>query len=193
MESHERRTVLGQLESSETRLLELVSGLTSAQWNFRETPERWSIAENIEHLALFENFILSTIVRVLAEPAESEKKALVAGKESLVLGLPGTRHVKFIAREAARPVGRWPDPAESVNEFRKGRARTVAFVAGTQAELRDHFFPHVVWEDLDCYQWLILLGQHTYRHCLQIEEIKANLAYPLGKQFCAVTIGITRR
>lgn len=52
------------------------------------------------------------------------------------------------------------------------------FASETQAELREHFFPHIVFGDLDCYQWLLVLGQHGLRHALQIEEIKNDPAYP---------------
>ena len=65
MEAHERQVVIEQLASSEARLLELVEGLTPEQWRFRETPERWSIAENIEHCVVFERFILGTIEKAL--------------------------------------------------------------------------------------------------------------------------------
>jgi DinB superfamily len=183
MEPDERQLVLRQLAESEARLLELVHGLTPAQWNFRETPERWSIAENIEHVILLENFIIQKIAAVLEQPAEPGKKAMAAGKESLVLGLANARSVKFVARELARPIGRWPDTAELIGELRETRARTIAFASETfgsetQADLREHFFPHVAFGDLDCYQWLAVLGQHGFRHALQIEEIKADPAYP---------------
>jgi hypothetical protein len=183
MKSEERQLVLDQLAASEARLLELVDCLTPAQWNFRETPERWSIAENIEHVIVLENFIRQKIAEVLEQPAEPGKKAMAAGKESLALGVGRARSVKFIAREIARPTGRWPDTAELIGELRGTRARTIAFAADAfasepQAGLREHFFPHVAFGDLDCYQWLVVLGQHGFRHALQIEEIKADPAYP---------------
>jgi DinB superfamily len=176
---HERRLVLEQLASSEARLLELVDGLTPEQWGFRETPERWSIAENIEHCIVFERFILGMIAKALEGAAEPDKKAGAAGKEALVLGLAkGRSTTKFNAREVVRPVGRWPDTNELIAELQRTRAGTLAFAAETQAELRDHFFPHVAFGDLDCYQWLVVLGQHGARHALQIEEIMADSAYP---------------
>jgi hypothetical protein len=178
MESHERKLVLDQLASSEARLLNLVAGLTQQQWSFRETSERWSISENIEHVIVLENFITQTIAKVLEGPAQPEKKILAARKESLVLGVANSRSVKIKAREAARPVGRWPYPAELISEFRKTRAQTIAFARETQADLRNHFFPHVAFGDLDCYQWLVVLAQHGFRHALQIEEIKADAKYP---------------
>jgi hypothetical protein len=179
MGEHERRLVLEQLASSEARLLELVDGLTPEQWGFRETPERWSIAENIEHCILLERFILSAVVKALEGAAEPEKRAAVAEKEPLVLGLAkGRNTTKFKARAVTQPAGRWPDTMEMIAELRRTRAGTLAFAAETQAELRDHFFPHIAFGDLDCYQWLVVLGQHGARHALQIEEIMADPGYP---------------
>ena len=179
MEAHERQLVLDQLASGEARLLEVIDGLTPAQWRFRETPERWSIAENIEHLILFEHFITGVIAQKLTTSPEPEKKLHAADKEPLVLGLANTRNIKFNARAVNLPTGRWPDTAELIAELRKVRASTLVFAAETQANLRDHFFAHVAFGDLDCYQWLVLLGQHSVRHALQIEQIKADPAYPV--------------
>ena len=178
MEAHERQLVLDQLASGEARLLELVDGLTLAQWHFRETPDRWSIAENIEHLILFEHFIVGVIAQKLAAPPEPEKKVNAAAKEPLVLSLANARNIKFNSRAVNLPTGRWPDTTELIVELRKARASTVVFAAETQADLRDHFFAHVAFGDLDCYQWLVLLGQHSVRHALQIKQIKADPAYP---------------
>jgi DinB superfamily len=178
METRERQFVLEELTSSEARLLELVDGLTPQQWNFRETLDRWSIAGIIEHLILFENFILGAIAAVLTAPAEPGKKALAAGKDPLVLGLADTRSTRIQAREALRPIGNWPDADERIAELRKTRARTMTFAAETDADLRNHFFPHLAFGDLDCYQWLVVLGRHGARHALQIAQIKADPAYP---------------
>jgi hypothetical protein len=162
---------LEQLVASEARLLGLVEGLTSAQWRFREAPERWSIAEVVEHLVVFEGFITAAVTNSLRGHAEPEKTVLAGAKNPLVLGLAESRGVKLKAREATRPVGRWSEPAELVAEFREARARTIKFAAETECDLREHFFPHIAFGDLDCYQWLVVLGQHTLRHCLQVEEI----------------------
>jgi hypothetical protein len=183
MEAQERQLVLDQLASSEAHLLELVDGLTPQQWNFREKPERWSIAENIEHVIAFENFITDVIARVMKDSAEPEKRAYASAKEPFVLRIANDRGKKFNAREVVRPVGRWPDTAEMIAELRKTRARTLAFVteafaAENKSDLRSHFFAHVALGDLDCYQWLLVMAQHGSRHALQIEEIKADPAYP---------------
>jgi hypothetical protein len=179
MQTHERQLVIDKLTSSETLILSLVKDLTPAQWNFREGPNRWSIAENIEHLVVFERFMNEAITKALQCSAEPDKKDEAPAKEPHVLAIAATRaSAKLIAREPVRPSGRWPNPAVLVAEFRKARAHTIAFATETQAHLRDHFFPHISLGDLDCYQWLVVIGQHSYRHALQIEEVKSAPAYP---------------
>jgi len=171
MDVGEREFLVAELVGSEDRLLRAVDGLSVAQWNFREGPERWSIAEIVEHLVVFEEFIRGAVQRVLAEVGEPEKRASVAAKESLVLGLAESRGTRFVAREAARPMGRWADAAELVGELKKARARTLAFVAEERGDLREHFFAHIVFGDLDCYQWLVVLARHMDRHLRQVEEV----------------------
>ena len=166
----ERELVLEQLASSEARLLALVDDLSAEQWNFRESPERWSIAENLEHLTFFEDFIRAMIAKTLAGSPEPEKKRHAAAKEHLVLGLENGRETRLNAREALHPTGRWPDPSALVAQFRITRAKTVEFANQTDAALRDHFFAHIAFGDLDCYQWLVVLGQHTARQRAGITE-----------------------
>lgn len=168
--------MLEGLNSSEARLLRLVNGLTPEQWSFRETPERWSIAENIEHVILLESWISGIIVKILAEPADPEKTMPGPAKDELVRAL--SRTTKLNAREAMRPVGKWPDSAELMQEFRATRDRTLTFARETRANLRERCFAHISLGELDCYQWLLLLGKHGMRHAEQIEEIKANPAFP---------------
>jgi hypothetical protein len=107
MTVEERAFLVAELEGSEARLLRAVDGLNAARWNFSEGPERWSIAEIVEHLVVFEGFILGAAQRVLREAGEPEKRAAVGVKESLVLGLAESRGTRFVAREATRPMGRW--------------------------------------------------------------------------------------
>lgn len=179
MDAREREFVLEQLAASEEQLLGLVAGLTAAQWGFRENAERWSIAEILEHLVVFEGFITFAVTNALRSPVEHGKMALAGAKEPLVLGLTESRNAKLKAREATRPAGRWTDGPELVAEFHKARAQTIAFAAETECDLRGHFFPHIAFGDLDCYQWLVVLGQHTLRHCLQVEEVLRDSRFPV--------------
>ena len=88
------------------------------------------------------------------------------------------RTQRLQAPEPVRPTGQWPDTKELVAELRNTRERSMQFAATTEGDLRDHFIPHMAFGVLDCYQWLIVLSMHGARHALQIEEIKADPAFP---------------
>ena len=180
MDTSERQLVLDQLTASQSRLLAAVVDLTSQQWHFREAPDRWSMAENIEHLIRFESFITQAIANALARPAELEKQSHAASNQPQVLSLGSaeSRRTKLTAREAVRPTGQWSDPSILIAEFCRARARTMAFAAETDAGLHTHFFPHIAFGDLDCYQWLQVLSFHTDRHVLQIQQVQVHSAYP---------------
>ena len=182
MTTEEREFVVGELRASAARLVEVVRGVTAAQASFRTGLERWSIAEVVEHLVVWESFMLGAVRGALEEAAEPEKQAAVAGKDPLVLGLAGSRDKSLKAREAAQPTGRWSDFGEMLGEFRARRAQTIEFAESTQADLRSHFFAHVTFGDLDCYQWLVAMGQHTRRHVGQIEEIMRDGCFPEGEE-----------
>ena len=42
---------VGYMEHSRAGVLEATKGLSEAQWNFKQTPDRWSVAEVTEHIA----------------------------------------------------------------------------------------------------------------------------------------------
>lgn len=178
MTHEERQVVLDLLDAGEARLLELTAELSPAQWYFQESPERWSIAGNVEHLIVFENFIPGVIEDLLAKPAEPEKAAGVSAKEPLVMAIGHAREKKISARDAMAPQGRWSDTREMMAEFGRTGARVRAFAAGVQGDLRNRFFAHRSLGDLDAYQWLLVLGQHRMRHALQIEQVMRHADYP---------------
>jgi hypothetical protein len=182
MDESERSAVLERLAASEARVLALVEGLSAEQWAFREGPERWSIAEIVEHLVVFERYIVGQVCAALEEPADSDRRAaaavFIARNEALVMGLAGARATKFQAREVVLPTGRWAEPDRLIAAFRESRRETMEFAEQTQAELRGFYFQHIAFGDLDCYQWLLLLGSHCERHALQIEEVMEDGRFP---------------
>jgi hypothetical protein len=180
MTGEERQVVLELLDSGEARLLELTAGLSTAQWHFRETPERWSIAGNIEHVIVFENFILGVVRDLLAGEPQPEKAAGVAAKERQVMAIGHARHVKISARDAMAPQDRWTDMQAMMAELRRTAERVRTFVMEVQGDLRGYFFAHRSLGDLDAYQWLLVVGQHRARHALQIAEVMGHPAYPFA-------------
>ena len=175
---HDRDYAMSQLHASRKFFLDSVAGLSPEQWNFKAGPDRWSIAECAEHIAISEDLISGRIQQSLKTPPTPEKRDEVKGKDELIEQKITDRSQKFQAPEVIRPTHRWPDPAMTIAHFKESRDRNIAYLEKTNDDLRDHFFPHPVMGLLDSYQWFLLQSAHTERHTAQINEVKADPKYP---------------
>jgi uncharacterized damage-inducible protein DinB len=178
VEAAERELVVEHLAQSRERLVLTVEGLSAEQRNFRPAEDRWSIADCIEHITVVESHILRTIQQVLQSTPEPERQGEARGKEQTILERVPARERRVKGPEEVQPQNRWPEFEELLLQFEASRERSVRFSAVTQADLRNHFFPHPFLGLLDCYQWLLFLGAHCERHVRQMEEVKAHPAYP---------------
>ncbi len=69
------------------------------------------------------------------------------------------------------PIGRWPEFETLLSQFEAARNRSIEFTTATDADLRNHVFPHPFLGQLDCYQWLLFIAAHCERHVRQMEEV----------------------
>src|SRR6202795_3055965 len=61
---------LQYLESTKKGVLDATKGLSDAQWNFKSAPDRWSVAQVMEHLAAAEDMIRGLVQeQVMKTPA----------------------------------------------------------------------------------------------------------------------------
>lgn len=177
----DRDKAIDELEGSRKALLDATKGLSDAQWNFKPAPERWSVAECAEHIALSEKFIFGRITNdIVKSAATPEKRDAVKGKDELIVKILQDRSHKATAPEPLDPTKRPMSPEDSVKLFLESRAQTIEYVKTTQDDLRDHFYDHPVPAigTLDAYQWILLISGHTRRHTLQILEVKADANFP---------------
>jgi uncharacterized damage-inducible protein DinB len=178
MNEREREVAVDQLASGQVRMMALVDGLTADQWTFRPSEGRWSIGECVEHVTRVENRILGLMEKKIEGPPEPGRPDSARELDLKVAAIVPDRTNRREAPEAAKPLGQWLSTNELLAEYLATRARTAQFAAGTKADLRTFFLPHGFFGELDCYQWLMTLALHNERHARQIEEIKANAAFP---------------
>src|SRR5258708_39795086 len=57
----EKDKALAYLESTKKDVLDATKNLSTAQWNFKAAPDRWSIPECMEHIAAAEAFIRGSV------------------------------------------------------------------------------------------------------------------------------------
>lgn len=175
MTSTDRESVLKSLSESRERLLATVEGLTREQRQYRPAPGRWSVGEIVEHLTMVEKSVLGLVTKTLESAPDGSKRSAM-GDEALVADVAG-RITRFAAPEFVAPKGQLQDD-ELLSQFLAARENTSKFVTTSNADLRRHFFPHPIFGELDCYQWLLLLGAHCDRHRVQSEEVKASPGFP---------------
>ena len=66
----ERDSLLKHLQGTRQAFLESIADLSDAQWTFRAGPDRWSIAEVAEHIAISETTILHIVTdQIMKGPA----------------------------------------------------------------------------------------------------------------------------
>lgn len=175
----ERKEAVKYLEETRKNFLESVKGLSEAQLKFKAAPDKWSVAEVAEHIAVSEETIFGMVTdRIMKSPAAPEKKEAAKGKEKLLPALLTDRSSKFQAPEMLKPTNRFASQAELVKAFNASRDKTIAYVNTSQDDLRSHFGPHPVLKDLDAYQWMFLIAGHSARHTAQINEVKADPNFP---------------
>ena len=168
---------VSSLSASRKLFLDSVSGLSAAQANWKPAPDKWSIAEVAEHIALAEGFIFQVVERSLQAPAKPAMENPRAADERLLTGVTD-RSKKFQAPEPIQPGGKYATVAETMAAFVQERDKHIDYLKETPDPLREHFAPHPVIGELDAFQWILLMSAHTERHVKQIEEVKASPGYP---------------
>lgn len=177
--AEEREAALKQLQATHDAFLQSIAGLSEKQWKFKPAPDRWSVAEVAEHIAVSESALLGMVQKqVMASPAAPEKRAEVQGKDDVILKNVPDRSHKAQAPEFLKPTNRWATQADLTKAFEEERKATMDYVKTTSDDLRDHFGPHPVLGPLDGYQWILLISAHSERHTKQIAEVKADPNFP---------------
>jgi DinB superfamily len=177
----ERDKAIVELEGSKKMFLDATKGLSPAQWSFKSAPDRWSVAECADHIALSESYIFGLVSgKVMTGPLTPEKRSATAGKDEKLVAMLQDRTHKATAPEPIDPTKTVLTPEESMKKFLESRAKTEEFIKTTQEDLRDRMFDHPVPAigTLDAYQWVLLISGHTRRHTLQILEVKADPNFP---------------
>jgi hypothetical protein len=176
--AEEREVALKNLQATRDAFLKSIAGLSEKQWRFKPAPDRWSVAEVSEHIAVAESTIFGMLGKIMTSPADPARRAEVAGKDQIILTKVPDRSRKVQAPEFLKPTNRWATEADVVKAFEESRQATMDYVRTTNDDLRDHFGPHPVLGPLDGYQWILLISAHSERHTKQIEEVKADPNFP---------------
>ena len=176
--SKERRFLIEELKESKSSVQKSVKGLTNEQLNFKAGAKNWSIKECLQHIALAENNLWNIADATLKKIPNPEKKTEIKLKDEDIVALLTTRNKKLEAPESFKPAkANWKTIEETLEAFKDKRTSLIKYTKTSTADMRNHVLKMPIG-DIDAYQMLLYISAHTKRHTLQIEEIKANPAFP---------------
>ena len=164
------------LETTRKNIVDATRGLSDAQWNFKPSLFRWSVAQVIEHIAASED-----LLRQLAE--DQIKKAPPGPERDLkktddkVLEVIPDRSRKFQAPEQLRPTNQFGSPEAALKHFLESRAKTVALLNSTP-DLRAHVVESGLLGKIDAFERILFIAAHSERHTKQLLEVKADPKFP---------------
>jgi hypothetical protein len=170
----EREHATKYLEKTREGYLHTAHSLSHEQLQYKPAPDRWSVAEVLEHIIIVERRVLGVIETTVQQAPNASKSAF---EDELLIRQVATRNGRFKGPEILMPKGQWPEH-QLPEEFEAVRRRSIEFAGATQAELRHHSFPHPLFGELDCYQWLLLIPAHCERHLAQAAEVMAEPGFP---------------
>lgn len=172
----DREKGLQYLEQTRDGVVAATKGLSEAQLKFKPAPDRWSVAEVLEHITVVEGAIYQNVTeRIMKAPAGAADRD-TAKIDAQVLAIVPDRTHKVKAPEQFVPTGRWP-ATDTLDQFLKTRAQTIAFFESTP-DLRAHVGGESPFGPLDAYEWLVFTSAHSARHTKQILEVKADPNFP---------------
>lgn len=177
----DRKYLLDNLTRSREELIKETKGLTKEQWNFKESPDRWSINQIVEHIATWELLMSHDVSRMLSNGPQSELAANAR---------PDSINLNFIMEEKQHISTEYTKPftytlpmglnnlQHNVEWLLKMRNESIGYVATTADDLRVYYLPG---RPNNIHQVYITLFGHTDRHLRQLKKVKQHPAYP-GKK-----------
>jgi len=173
--SEEREHAARYLAVTRDRLADTMKGLSDAQWNFRPSSDRWSVAEVMEHVAIVEDRIQEIIGRLGEAPEDAADRDARQVDAFVLVDIP-KRYPKFKAPPAVSPTG-GRTGAEALEHFLQSRVKTAELLSSAP-HLRGRVLPHPIFGPWDGYQWILAAAGHSARHTGQILEVKADPNFP---------------
>jgi hypothetical protein len=176
--SQERRFLIDHLKSSKAMFIKSVKGLSEEQLNFKASAGKWSIKDCMQHITLAENSLWSLADATLKQAANAEKRAEIKISDEALAKMIMNREQKAQAPEFLKPEqANWKTANEILDAFKEKRGQLIKYAKTTTEDMRNHV-AQMPFGYIDAYQLIVFISAHTRRHIMQIEEVKANPAFP---------------
>jgi uncharacterized damage-inducible protein DinB len=170
-DAYDREQILKRLAESRDALLGSAAGLSDEKSRICPAPGRWSVLGIVEHVAIAEHFLFTTITTHLAPAPPPGDRS----REEFFLRELTNRTRKISAPDRTHPTGRFPTLPAALEQFRTSRADSIDYVEHCDKDLRAHTAPHPLFGPITGQEYLIILALHPARHAAQIREVRQAL------------------
>lgn len=182
--------VVERVESDRAMLLAASRNLTQAQLDFQPAEDRWSIGENLCHLALTEKGVGRLISMKVAQAQKAEKHVAIETPSQLTsldaYDIPNNKRKMKVPDPKLTPRhGIAKDELFTRLDESRNALRT-SFASLAEYDLAAHTFPHPVFGEINLYQWILFIGHHERRHLNQINSVLADPRFPATESINAV-------
>ena len=171
----DRNYLLQNLDRTTSELDKEVAGLTEEQWHFQEAQGKWSIAQVIEHLGIYERKYYDQRYQTSLLPPEPELAQSTP---------PDAFYLEWLYEENAHEAPLSATPLELMvgdknwTYFKVGRDRNVEKIQSADVDFRAFYSYRSRGRRWNIHQLYIILFAHCDRHLRQIKRIKSHPDFP---------------
>lgn len=169
MTPRETGEILKNMRDSRAEFHAAAEGVSEEQARIKPAPDRWSVLDCVEHVAVVEGHFLHWLESPEAAPpppADPEREA------NLMAGVAG-RATRAQAPGVVVPAGRFATLAEALAQFDAVRARSIAFAEQHGAGVYALSASHPFFGPINGAETLVLMAAHCRRHAAQMREARA--------------------
>jgi hypothetical protein len=174
----DRKYLLENLKRTRDSIIKETRNLSAAQWNFKESPDRWSINQILEHLNIWETLLQREM-----------SQAMVAGPRPELIDTKRTDSsiVAFLMEEKPHYSPEYTKPftftvpmglnegKNTLSLFMKMRNESIGFLDSTKLNLREYLLRPGRGS---VHQLFITMFGHTDRHLRQMRRVKMDPRFP---------------
>jgi len=157
-----------------------VEGLNAEQLRFQPKLGSWSIGQCLEHILLSELNLLGYAKFTISQAPNPERQSEIKLTDDGIIASLTDRSFRATATAELTPgdAGKYPDPDTPISELADQRKSLISYIESLSDDDMRSRITDSPFGPVDGYQTLLFIAAHTARHTLQIEEIKADPAFP---------------
>jgi len=177
LDPKDKEWIMKHLTESREHMKQVLDGLSDEQLDYNPDPTSWSIAENVEHLALTEKMFIEMLHKSIADGPKPELKDSLVFKDDLIMPMIADRSQKVKTAEPFEPSGQFGSTEETLAALLAIRQELMEYVENTDDDLRNRY-ASLPFGNVDSAQLIVFIAGHMERHVLQMEEVMEDEDFP---------------